>query len=380
MKKVGVITWYTSENYGTCIQSYALTKTLNNIGYDCICFSHMRYYKDITDITVRGKRAVVRKIKQFTTLKKRKKVKNYQIELELKRKRIKEYGLQNYNWVTPKNSRGFETFAKDCYAFVTGSDQIWNPYYLTRTFLLNFVPDHIKKIAYSSSFGVSELPEKLIPVYKKYLAHFDSIGVREESGKILLETMLKHNVELVLDPALLLTIYDWDLLAKRAMPDRRLSDGKKYIVSYFVGDLVNYNNQVAELSELTGLPVFTLACTEKGLSNYGNVLADAGPYEFLWILKNAEYVCTDSFHAFALSIIFQKNIFIFKRFGDKNVKSQNSRIYSLARTMGLTDYIVSENNEMRKIMEFFPVNYKKVNQLLNIEREKSMNFLKNALK
>lgn len=48
-------------------------------------------------------------------------------------------------------------------------------------------------------------------------------------------------------------------------------------------------------------------------------------------------VCTDSFHATALSIILSKQFVEFKRFSDDDQTSQNSRIVDLLEFYGLQD-------------------------------------------
>lgn len=349
--KIGLVTWYTSENYGTCLQAYALSEYIKKMGHECVCWSNMRYYRDIADVIERG----IRKVRSKLQKKQENNKKKYKHELEVKAERITLF-KENFTWVTPQNSRDFVRLAEECDVIITGSDQIWNPYYLTRTYLLNFVPDSVKKIAYSSSIGVTELPNMKKHVYVKYLQRFDRIAVREDSAQVMLKKLLKRDIELVVDPTLLLTENDWNKLSEKAhMPD--LMRNKPYILCYFVGESLNYSDDVSRISQYYNLPIVTVACTDKGLDGSGYIFADAGPNEFVAAIKNASYICTDSFHATMLSIVHGKEFFVFNRFKDNAGKSQNTRLTSITKILGLEDRIILNGITMNDIS---PINYERV--------------------
>ena len=64
---------------------------------------------------------------------------------------------------------------------------------------------------------------------------------------------------------------------------------------------------------------------------------DVGPEEFLNYLREAEYVCTDSFHGSCFSIINEKKFMIFNRYDEQSTTSKNSRIDSLCSSLGLSE-------------------------------------------
>ena len=98
-----------------------------------------------------------------------------------------------------------------------------------------------------------------------------------------------------------------------------------------------------------------------------------GPSEFLYLVHNAEIVFTDSFHACVFSILYNKPFYVIERVA-KGMKNMNSRIDTLLNKMGL------QNRKFESVIETNCEDiYEEVNKKLNIEREKALSFMKNAL-
>ena len=99
--------------------------------------------------------------------------------------------------------------------------------------LLEFtVPE--KRISFSASFGISNLPEQYSEKLKKALKDYKSISVREDAGKKIIEDVVgRKDVEVLVDPTMLLTADEWDKVAKK--PEQLKTD--RYILNYFLGKL-----------------------------------------------------------------------------------------------------------------------------------------------
>jgi hypothetical protein len=82
-------------------------------------------------------------------------------------------------------------------------------------------------------------------------------------------------------------------------------------------------------------------------------------------------ILTDSFHAVVFSILFHKNV---KNYRRKDI-DMSSRIVTLSEMVGLKDNIVNNIFSIDQNVDF-----EKVDLLLEKERNKSMEFLKKALK
>lgn len=245
--------------------------------------------------------------------------------------------------------------------FIAGSDQVWNPNFggTNADSFLSFVPEE-KRIAYAASFGVDEIPNDLMEKYGDYLQKFASISVREKQAVKMVEQYEGCHAKWVLDPTLLLQRKKWNQLA--VTPKIR----EKYVVKYLLGE------EQSDCNNLINRTVGNVKVIDvkKLLEGEGT-----GPGEFLGLVKNAELICTDSFHAAVFSTIFEKPFVIFERMDEE--KDMSSRLDSLCEILELSDHrYASANFEISKIMK---PNYKKTSILLEKERKKSLEYLTNAL-
>lgn len=209
----------------------------------------------------------------------------------------------------------YKKVVADADLFITGSDQIWNPFcggYNPMMFL-EFVNDGTKCVAYSSSISLPELPTSVEQRMKADLEKFQHIAVREQRSVELLSRLLhRDDIKLVVDPTYLLTAEEWEEFGNKAEIEFSVPD--KYIFCYFVGakraDV--YEQMVQDVKSFTGIKdVITLECYNRDL-NYGNgrLYKDAGPYEWVYLLRHASYVCMDSFHATVFALKFQKSLYM----------------------------------------------------------------------
>ena len=277
------------------------------------------------------------------------------------------------------NSHGKEQWKqveRDYLAFVTGSDQVWNPNYFQSMMMLDFVKSNkIKKIAYAPSIGVSELSKQTRKKYRKLLSSYSAIGMREKQAADLISDISPVPVKTVLDPTLLLNDNDWNQLADKAEVDKAWDADKPYILCYFVGHRNDYCDYINLVKEKTGMNCIIIPM-DVDLSNCGTVATGIGPKEFIWLIKNANIVCTDSFHATVFSIQYRKEFYVLKRFDDNSKTSQNGRLYEILDTYQLRSrWITNESEFIRKD----DINYEIVYRILNDKRKYSENYLMDAL-
>lgn len=247
--------------------------------------------------------------------------------------------------------------------FVSGSDQVWNPHYdfvAGKCDFLEFARDN-QKISYAASFGVSEIPSERKTEYAEYLKTFKAISVREKQGSKIVEELADRKATVVLDPTLLLDEIEWKKVEKKPA----FCPKKKYVLVYALGDKSNhFKEKIKQLKE--EYEIFDARSLQKN----GKELP-VGPSEFVYSIRNAEEVLTDSFHATVFSIIFHKKFVTFNRPG----LNMNSRIESLAELVG----IVNRMTECGDLNGEAEIDYVKVDKILDKERKKSIDFLKKAL-
>jgi hypothetical protein len=211
--------------------------------------------------------------------------------------------------------------------------------------------------------------------YKKYLKRYNYIGVRELTGKKIISDLINREANVVLDPSFLLDKNDWERVAKK--PKCISSDRKDFVFLYFIGENLNREIEIQKFLQREKLPMYYALGESKKLLPYGEAIIDMGVEEFIWCMLNAKYIITVSFHGIALSINFNKNFYVYRRFSDNDIHSQNSRIYDLINTFGLTCRIESLENNLNCIKK--KIDYKKINNKLGVLRDESKKFLFTAL-
>lgn len=355
MRKANIITINDNNNYGNRLQNYAVQQVLTKNQCKVITIKNQtRINKSV------GKDKFFLK-KIYCKLAK---VKHWFIKS--KRKSCFKQFNKNIN-MTKRTFYldGFNKVNKDEY-FIVGSDQVWNPTISQlQEFDLAMFTNSPNKISFSASFGISELPEDCKMRAKNALMKFKAISVREEQGKKIAEELTnRKDIEVLVDPTMLLTAEEWDKVSKK--PKQLKTD--KYILNYFLGELSE--KRKAEINKIAK----ENNCEVINILDKNSPFYQTGPSEFLYLEKNAFLICTDSFHSCIFSIIYNRPFIIFER--EQNIVSMNSRIDTLLNKFQLKDRIYN-NNEI--LQEQLKCDYTNAYKILEIEREKSNNFLKKAL-
>lgn len=371
-KKIGIVTWYDSINYGTCLQAYALYKffVLNN--FESFFPQNFNFYQEYS-----FQEYIYREVRHLIgELIRKKKNDFFKIFFKERLKKISNFINNFINVKCFKNKKEFFNCVKHTDIWVTGSDQIWNPNYLRTPYLLSFVPNSKLKIAYSSSIGVDKIPKNKEKIYKKYLSNFSHIAVREKTAQKELSKLLNRNIELVLDPVFLLDYSSWEelFISNSEMGIK----GDDYIFCYFVGENQSWVDEVKKFAKERNLKII-VAISESGIiPDIGEAMPNLGVEEFVSCINNAKFVITDSFHASSLSIIFNKNFAVYKRFLDNDIKSQNSRLFDLLNTFNINNRLLINEYSLRDVLSC-DIAYDEVNEILEEKKIFSKKYLLNAI-
>lgn len=368
-KCVGIVTIDDFLNYGNRLQNYALTRLMEEEGFRVINGIQV-YTKECYIIDTRNPlKKFIKWIIPFHFIKKRIVHKRGKSDLlNKKREQRFKYYVNLYSiHIDPIIARNYKIAMKDLSQyeidyFVTGSDQVWNPYYEGRAYeFLTFAPKQ-KRLSFAASIGVDDVPPEQKKKYKKYLNKMKYISVREQRATEIIKELTGRDADLTLDPTLLLESEKWQIAVKK--PDFAL--GKKYICTYFLGEVPK---AVKAFSKEKGLPIYALN------SQDSPDLYTLDPAEFLYMIQNASYVLTDSFHAVAFSIKFNKEFYVFDRKQD-GVSSMFSRIETITKRFGLENRIQSRD----RIIEQEPIsNWNEIENELVAEKKRSMGKLLEAM-
>lgn len=351
MQKIRLLTFHNVHNYGALLQCYALYDELEKYG-ECKIIDYSSQIHDYRLIRrYRGWKNRLRAILRYFSLKKRYNLMHDFIE-----------GFQCTESLNPV------TFTKHSFndsICVVGSDQIWacRPNNYDRVYFLGGITAK-KKISYAASMGISVIPDELKLQVGSDLREFSAISVREKSVSELLKNTYDLYAQIVLDPVFL---HKKDFWSKRG---RAVKISGKYILVYFLEVPANARKILETLKQKTQLPVYAITTINSGLK-YGadRDLISVGPREFLWLFEHAEFVVTSSFHGTAFSIIFEKQFYTLPK------RDTAERMVDLLNSLDLQDRIVKTADDIN----VDTIDYCKINKTLDNFREKSKEFIKNAL-
>ena len=349
--KIGTITFQRAFSYGARLQAFALVKYLNDLGHNAEVID----YSNIGEASLPKSnfkwaihKYILKKIFYFFANKKE----------VVRRKKFYSFS-EKFTPHTPIHYTSIESLneiEKEYDLFISGSDQVWNPLYNRNdlNFLLHFVKDSRKKLSYAASFGTSELSQNTFEMYKKELATFDDILVREEEGAELVRQMLGTKPNVVLDPTFLIDSEIWKDIA--IYPFKKQF---KYILCFKILD-VNpiYNKLIKHLQKITNYKLIVLDNPYQLKRVNGKLYCTGGPQEFLGLIKNASIVVTNSFHGTVFSILFNRPFYtVLNNFG------LNSRLENLTEALNLSNRIIS-NSSLLPNKEDLEINFSSTNKLL----------------
>ena len=344
---IGVCIKYMMRNYGSQLQARATVKILEDMGLEY----------EILDYRKKG---IMFKIKAISRLfnpvaidnfllsrQKAKAIKDLPQVLE-RNKLFDAYSKEHFlnKVVFVDYFKQLQERAKQYKAVLTGSDQLWSPAgFGTNFFNLMFVPDNIRKISFASSFGVSKIPAYQRKTARTFLNRIEYISMRENQGAAIVKDLTGRDVPVLMDPVFVYTKEEWadivPLNKEYLFP---------YIFCYFLGDNVEYRKRVKEFAEKNSLKIIAINFCNS-YTEYDKTFGDITPYDvnpdrFLNLLRGADYICTDSFHGAAFSIIMEKRFVIFNRYAEEASISRNSRISSLCENLNLEQCLGTENVDL----------------------------------
>jgi coenzyme F420-reducing hydrogenase beta subunit len=176
---------------------------------------------------------------------------------------------------------------------------------------------------------------------------------------------------------LLLDAAAWDKLAGIDQTAKPAPD-KGYILCYVLGrDDAAWAHVEATRAAL-GLRVKVVPVFGDDREARYETAADAGPREFVELIKNASFVCTDSFHGMAFSVIYGKDFYVYERFSKKSAINQNSRVYNLLDLLELRHRLIPRKHESRVTPG--AIDWARVKTALDAMRKSSLEYLSGALK
>ena len=370
-------------NYGSCLQAYATLKVVQRLGCELefIKYNKQRslwdWFKIAPGLMMSGgleliTNKIIYKVNRIIHP-------DYSKNQEI---RIRKTNLFKQKEFLPYFHEyiGYEALCKGSKNYdvvFVGSDQVWRPFgFYSNYWNLNFVDANIPKFSYASSYGVSKIPQIQRVGTKRYLERLNLISVREQKAKEIVESVSNKKALVVADPTMLLTQDEWHEFASKS--DYQIPQ-EPYIFCYFLGNRNEIREESEKLAKARNMKIVIMRHMDEYVHADESIGEDA-PYDidardFVKLLANASYVCTDSFHGTVFSIIFHRKFCTFYRVKPNVSNSTHSRIDSLLEMFNLTDRLFDGNiMNIEKNMDDDNVKTK-----LENFRQLSISFLSRAL-
>ena len=327
----GIMNCWASWNYGAILTCFALQEVIKSLGYttQVINFRHKIH---------ENKRNYPRSNAQ------------------------KDFVKKYFNLTQVcKNKKQLSKLNKTISTFISGSDQVWSWYYpMQYLYFFDFVKSDKKKIACAAGmcFKNFQQPDDVKTALEYYMKRFDAVSMREKQSVDFCKKEFDINATFILDPVFLLPKSTYENLIKESSLNK-----DKFIVIY----MFEYDKHIKKMAE---------RLAEQSNCEIIHIKQGQSIQDWLYYIKNAEFVITDSFHGTCFSIIFEKQFIV-----PINNYRGNERFESILSCIGLTDKFFTNKTNTEMLLNEInkPINYNQINSILQNEINKSLTWLNNAL-
>ena len=360
--KVGVMTFPHSTSYGAVLQMYALCRAVEKLGHSPEAIHYHNAFMKARKHTSAGT-SRARRIRLCASAILHRRL--GRVFREFENRFVPLYPKKSFS---DKKSL---SFADRRYgAVICGSDQVWNPHIIDGdlNYFLAFCSADTRRIAYAPSFGVESLEETFAAAVREELMRFDALSVRESSGQALIAQLTGKEAPVVLDPTMLLDREEWIALEQ----PHPLAQGE-YILYYTIKSSASLWQSCRALSEKTGVKIVVVGGNAiKAMRNKDPMVSyavDISPAEWLYLVRHARYVVTNSFHGTAFSVIYRKDFYV------EMSSATNSRLAHITDMLGLGDRVIGGG----LCDGGSACDYTVAEEKLPMLRAASLEYLKNAL-
>jgi len=363
--QIRTITCHDVYNHGASLQAYALQTYLESIGHTVEIVDYKPDYLSrhyllwSVDNPVYDK-PIIKQLYLVAKLPGR--------LLALKRKQLFDEFTKRYLKLTSKRYHSNEELKSNppqADVYIAGSDQIWNTLFQNgrdAAFYLDFAPKTAKRISYAASFATEDVAEEYKPFVRKMLQNLDAISIRERYSLPLLASLGREDGVAVCDPVFLLSMNGWEQYLPVANQE------EQYLLVYDSENSLKIREIAMQIAHKKGLKIYNVSAFP--LNYVDKDLWISSPLDFVRMVRDAAYVISNSFHATAFSLIFEKDFCVINR-----SEKINERMRSLLSGYNLEDRIVTDFS----VSLLSSINYPEVNPLLQKDIENSKEFLNQSL-
>lgn len=363
--KIAIVTMHRVFNYGSVIQTYALSKYLEEQGHDIEIIDYIaerfKYKNTLFYVNPRRNKSMIHKLFFITVA----------LPGRLMHKHLFESFIKRSYKLTQDKYYSIEELIEnppEADVYITGSDQVWNSGFenkVDRAYFLDFVPKNKKRISYAGSFGKEKLEECESEEIKELINKYDKISVREDSAISILESIGRNDAIHVVDPTLLLDREEWDNLSSERLRH------EKYLLIYQLNPNEKIIEYARKIAIQKGLKIAKFGWDYIKPKGVDINFAYRKPEDFLSAIKYADYIVTDSFHGTIFSIKFNRQFICIEP------PKYSGRLYSILRKVGLEERMIRGSLNINKVLT--KIDYEYANIILKNEQKKAKDYLYDAL-
>lgn len=302
MKTIAIITLHNVKNYGSILQAYATQNYFKELGLDPILIDYRRpwetslgYWFYLNDKSLKG---IARNIMYFPS-----KI----LQLYIFKNFQKKYLTLTHQTYVKKAD--FESTPIHADIYCTGSDQVWNSGWnegVITAYFLDFIHIKSKKISFAASFGCSNLTNKDKDIIKPLLDKYSLITVREEPSVDMLKNTFGLDAYEILDPTLQLSGDFWRNLCN---PKRLIR--KPYVLIIQLNRNHIFDNLAQQFVSNKKLKLVRLCLRVDQAILPGKSVIIPKVEDYIRLIRDAEYVLTDSFHAVSFCLNLEKQFYVY---------------------------------------------------------------------
>lgn len=355
MNKVALLTIHDTLNFGSLMQTYSLYSAIQQLGYDVTLLD----YKN----EAIARRESTYHLRDSRTIKELYKAIFHHSFLEKKQTSFWKFINERMKITQPYYEKTIHEVNANFDAFIVGSDIVWGMEITGNdlNYMLQFVDDDKRKMAFSSSIG-KRWPNELDLQIGTLLRRFDRITVREQMAmNWVKEVAPSIEVCETCDPTMLWNKKFWMQFYREG-----LAPAKEYILTYLTTDDKRTVKDAIRYGKKHGLPVYYI--------NYGHAvpgvknIRPSTVEEWISLFACANTVFTASYHGILFALYFEKPLYWHSR-------ANPARTDSLSRELGIVNRVGNEENYVKEEK----MDYDNINYLIQQKRDDSWRILENML-
>lgn len=335
--QIKTITCHDVYNHGASLQAYALQTYLSSLGHEVEIIDYKPdylsgHYNLWTVSNPIFDKPVVKQLYLLAKLPWR--------LLSLRRKWKFDKFTREYLYLTPQRYHSSEELKNNppkAEVYIAGSDQIWNTLFQNgrdAAFYLEFAPKTAKRITYAASFATKDVVEEYKHFVRKMLQGLDQISLRERLSLQLLASLGRSDGVAVCDPVFLLSRQQWDELIPTPM-----ENDEPYLLVYDSDHSQRLKDTAVQIAKSRNLRIYNISASR--LSYTDKDYWRSGPFDFVRLIRDAEFVVSNSFHATAFSLIFHREFCVVNR-----TEAINERMLSLLEQYGLQNRMLGSDQNI----------------------------------